>query len=540
MMHSPVLRRYLIHFRGHNLPQIFTDVAVVGSGIAGLSAALEAAERRDVIVVTKAGLNDGCTGYAQGGIACAMAAGDSPQQHFEDTVRVGAGLCDERAVHILTEEAPMRLRQLIAMGVEFDREEGHLSFALEGGHRRARILHAAGDRTGAATENVLAAAARAHHSIRIMENSFVVDLLTADGACHGALLWQPGRGLLAVRARRTILASGGSGRLFRESTNPAVATGDGLAMAYRAGAALQDLEFTQFHPTALYIAGAARSLITESLRGAGAVLRNRYGERFMPRYHPDAELAPRDTVSRCIVQEMKATNHTCVYVDIRHESREFLEKRFPTITQLCDRFNLNVAEDLIPVRPAAHYQVGGVCVDECGRTTLPALMACGEVACTGVHGANRLGSNSLLDGLVYGRRCGAAAADDCAAPPEGPPLPEFDSKPCSPAYGELIIEDVRDSLRSLMWRNAGVERSGPGLDEALAMITFWCRYVADRELDSPHGWELQNMLTTARLIVTAAQRRRESRGTHCRSDFPEPSDEWLRHIVLRREDEQTA
>jgi L-aspartate oxidase len=337
---------------------------------------------------------------------------------------------------------------------------------------------------------------------------------------------------MMVRAKQTILASGGCGRVYRETTNPDVCTGDGIAMAFRAGAMLQDLEFVQFHPTALYVAGASRALISESLRGEGGILRNRNGERFMLRYHPDGELAPRDLVSRSIVEEMKRTGHTHVFIDVRHMSRTYLEERFPTITRLCDRFGLNVAEDLIPVRPAAHYHIGGVTVDENGRSDIANLLACGEVAWTGVHGANRLGSNSLLEGLIFGRRAGAAAARACEAMPEALPLHAIQGLPQEPAYGSLNLADVDNSLRSLMWRSASVERNQQGLDEAIDMITFWCRYVMDKEFDSPDGWRLQNMLIVARLIAMSARQRQESRGVHYRTDFPETSEDWRRHIVV--------
>jgi len=526
------LRRYLIHFSSRNLPQVFTDVLVLGSGVAGLSAALEASERCDVLLATKGDLMDGCTGQAQGGIACALGEGDTPAQHFEDTVNVGAGLCDEEAVRILTEEAPARLRQLMELGVRFDRDGDSFSMAREGGHRRARILHARGDATGAAVESTLAARIRERPAVRVLEKTFCIDLITFEGECRGALIWHPVHGLMMVQAAQTVLATGGCGRLFRETTNPPVATGDGAATAYRAGAALRDLEFVQFHPTVLYVPGAARSLITESLRGDGALLRNRDGERFMPRYHPDAELAPRDTVSRCIAEEMKRTGHTHVYVDVRHKSRAYLRERFPTITELCDRFGLDISKDLIPVRPAAHYQIGGVAVDAMGRSTLPGLLACGEAASTGVHGANRLGSNSLLEGVVYGRRCGAQAAEACRSGKKWPAMKEMTSAPYEPAYSRLNIEDVSNSLRSLMWRSAGVERDGEGLAEALETITFWCHYVADREFKGPAGWELQNMLTLGRLMVSGAKEREESRGAHFRSDFPKPDEAWRRHIVV--------
>jgi len=532
------LRRYLAHFSSHNLPQIFTDVLVLGSGIAGLRAAMEAALSASVLVVTKAGLRDSCTNEAQGGIAAALAPGDSPEDHFADTVEVGAGLCSPEAVRVLTSEAPDRVRELMQLGAEFDRHGSELAFTREGGHRRARILHADGDATGAAIQSVLVRRVRENEAIGILENTYAIDLLTLDGACHGALIWSRERGLMMVRAKQTILATGGSGMLYRETTNPPVATGDGLAMAFRAGAALQDLEFVQFHPTALYLAGAARALISETLRGEGAVLRNRAGERFMHRYHPDAELAPRDVVCRSIVAEMKRTEATHVFLDVTHKPRSYLESRFPTITRLCDRFGLDIASDPIPVRPAAHYQIGGVATDLEGRTNLEHLFACGEVACTGVHGANRLGSNSLLEGLVFGARAGAAAAAACRAMKEPLPLHALQGMPQEPVYGNLDLTDVENSLRSLMWRSAGVERARNELDEALGNITFWCRYVMDKEFDRPAGWQLQNMLTAARLVVMSARQRQESRGAHYRTDFPEPSKDWERHIVVCRSGEE--
>jgi len=531
------LRRYLVHFSSHNLPQVFTDVLVLGSGVAGLNAAIEASRTASVLIVTKARLEDGCTNEAQGGIAVALAPDDSPNDHFEDTMEAGAGLCDPEAVRILTGEGPERVNDLIRLGAQFDRRGSELSFTLEGGHRRARILHANGDATGAAVEGVLTRAVRERDKVAFFENAFAIDLLTIDGACYGALIWSAARGLMMVRAKQTVLATGGCGRLWRETTNPQVATGDGLAMAFRAGAALQDLEFVQFHPTALYLAGAPRALISESLRGEGAVLRNRAGDRFMQRYHPDGELAPRDVVSRSIIQEIKKTGDTHVFLDATHKSRRYLERRFPTITRLCDRFGLDIASDPIPVRPAAHYHIGGVAVDTEGHTSLKSLLACGEVACTGVHGANRLGSNSLLEGLVFGYRAGAAAARACQGLGEAQPLHAIQGLPQEAAYGSLNLADVDNSLRSLMWRSAGVQRNQADLDEALEMITFWCRYVMDKEFDDPQGWQLQNALAVARLVVMSARQREESRGVQCRTDFPEPSDHWQRHIVIAKSGE---
>jgi len=532
------LRRYLVHFSSYNVPQIFTDVLVLGSGVAGLSAVLSLPKGVSCVLVSKGALRESATAEAQGGVAAATAIGDSPQEHFEDTMATGAGLCDEDAVRVVTGEGPERIRELIAMGVPFDHEGSEFSRTREGGHRKARILHANGDATGRAVEDVMAEHVLERQHVELMENTFALDLLTLDGVCHGALVWSEARGLMMVRAKQTVLATGGCGRVYRETSNPPVATCDGVAMAFRAGASLQDMEFMQFHPTTLYVAGASRALISETMRGEGAVLRNREGERFMPRYHEAAELAPRDVVSRSIIAEMARTRHTNVYLDVRDKSAEFLEGRFPTITALCRRFGIEPSKDLIPVRPAAHYAIGGVRTDLEGRTAITSLLACGEVACTGLHGANRLGSNSLLEGLVFGRRCALTAAARLESMAEPLSVHTMQGLPQEPAYGNLNLGDVENSLRSLMWRSVGVLRTASELDETLDMITFWCRYVMDKEFGSPDGWQLQNMLTAARLIVMFARQREESRGVHYRSDFPEMSANWRRHIVIANTGEE--
>ncbi len=532
------VRRYLVHFSSHNIPQIFADVLVLGSGVAGLNAVLGLPESVSVVVVTKGRLDEGNTGEAQGGIAAAIDAEDCTRAHYEDTVEAGWELCDEDAVRVVTEEGPRRIEELIRLGVDFDRADGDFALTREGGHRRPRILHADGDATGRAIEDVLAESVRRRPELEVFEHTFALDLLTLDGACHGALVWNEAHGLMMVRAKQTLLATGGSGRIFRETTNPAVATGDGTAMAFRAGAGLQDMEFVQFHPTTLYVAGASRALISEAVRGEGGVLLNRDGERFMPRFHPDAELAPRDIVSRSTITEMHRTNHTNVYLDVRGVSADEFEQRFPTITELCRRFELEPSRDLIPVRPAAHYMIGGVRTDLRGRTDIANLLACGEVACIGLHGANRLGSNSLLEGLVMGRRCADTVAENLAASPGPLSVHALQGLPQEPAYGNLNLEDVGNSLRSLMWRNAGIIRDGRRLDEAIDMITFWCRYVMDKEFDRPPGWELQNMLTVARVVAMSARQREESRGVHYRSDYPEPSPNWRRHIIIANTGEE--
>ncbi len=532
------LRRYLVHFSSHNLPQFFTDVLVIGTGIGGLSAALSAADSASVLITTKGGKNDGCTNQAQGGIAAPISPGDSLQAHFDDTVRVGCGICDDAAVHVITEEAETCVRQLMGFGVEFDRNDEDFSFTREGGHSRARILHANGDATGRAIQEALVRRAMQHENISLRQQSYVIDLLTLDGTCHGALIWSPQKGLMMIRAKQTILATGGCGRVYRETTNPPVATGDGIAMAFRAGAKLQDLEFFQFHPTSLYVAGAARALISESLRGEGAILINKKGERFMTNYHPDGELAPRDMVSRGILQEMKKEGDTHVLLDVTARPRSYLEERFPTITRLCDEFEIDISKSPIPVHPAAHYHIGGVKTDLYGRTSIANLLACGEVACTGVHGANRLGSNSLLESVVFGRRAGVEAAGKCAGMEEAPPLHSIQGLPQEPAYGNLSLADVENSLISLMWRSVGIERDGKMLDEALEMITFWCRYVMDKEFDNPQGWQLQNMLAVGRLIAMSARQREESRGVHYRTDFPNSEEQWKRHVVISQSGEE--
>jgi len=384
-------------------------------------------------------------------------------------------------------------------------------------------------------ERALVETVRKIDRIHVIEKAFVQDLLTDDGQCVGAIMVAAGEGPRVLRASQTVLATGGAGRLYRETTNPPVATGDGLAMAYRAGAELRDMEFFQFHPTTLYVAGASRALISEAVRGEGGVLRNALGERFMPHYHPKAELAPRDVVSRSIVQEMWHTRKTCVYVDLRHLPKKKVRKRFPRIAALCADFDINIAEDLIPVRPSAHYMVGGVVVDAHGRTAIDGLYACGEVTSTGLHGANRLGSNSLLEGLVYGCRVGEEAGSEAAR-----------KKPREAAVsirsgfdvrsGRIDVEDVRNSLRSLVWRNVGIERAEPYLEQAENMVDFWCSYVMRKEFEATPGWELQNLLTIAKIVTASARQRKETRGVHYRTDYPERNDKhWQKHTVIRRE-----
>jgi L-aspartate oxidase len=532
------LRRYLVGFETSGLPQIFTDCLVIGGGVAGLRAALEIAEAPGegrVLVVTKGELLESNSYYAQGGIAAVIdEKADSPELHAADTLATGCGISDPAVVEMVVREGPQRIRELLAWGTPFDRDGERLALTREGGHSARRILHASGDATGREITQILAAQARVHPKITLRERTFTIDLLTAaDGACLGALLWQPHSGLTVCWARFTVLATGGAGRLYRETTNPDLATGDGASIAYRAGAELADLEFYQFHPTTLYIAGASRALISEAVRGEGGRLVDRNGVRFMPDYHPDAELAPRDVVSRAIVRQMAKTDSTNVFLDLKHLPQKALYARFPFIKQICKDFDIDIARDLIPVRPAAHYMVGGVCVDALGRTTIDRLYASGEVSCTGLHGANRLGSNSLLEAIVYGYRTGRDVVERLAAnASSGPMRANLSFKVARSDRTVLDVGDVGNSLRAVMWRNVGIERDERHLRETEEIIEFWQSYVLDKEFSSPAGWELQNMLTLSRLIARSACERTESRGTHFRSDFPDRDDaHWQRHIV---------
>ncbi len=522
-----MIPRYLVPFDLAGLPVIDTDVLVIGSGLAALRAAIAAARTRRVLVVTKKERLESNSFYAQGGIAAAIGDHDAPESHVHDTLVVGCGIADPSVVEIVVREGAERVRELLEWGAPFDRENRRLSFAREGGHSTARVLHRA-DGTGAMLTRALMKRAPS----RILEGAAAIDLVTYRGACWGALVRHPKRGLTWVRARRTILATGGLGRIFRETTNPSVATGDGVAMAYRAGAELMDMEFVQFHPTTLYMAGASRALISEAVRGAGAVLRDRTGRAFMKDFHPMAELAPRDIVSRSILRHMMATRDTQVYLDVR-KVRD-LKKRFPGLTGLCRRYQLDPARQVIPVRPAAHYAIGGVRTDTWGRTSIRNLFACGECAAVGFHGANRLASNSLLECLVFGKRAGSAAAQE--ARDRVPRFP-LSFRRSARHRVDLDIADIRNSLRSVMWRNVGIERDTDGLRYVYDSIEFWSGYVLDRIFDEPEAWELQNMLILGRLMAVAALRRAESRGAHYRRDFPRPDDEhWKTHLVFKRED----
>ena len=532
--------RYLVSFGPKRVPHCFTDVLILGGGLAGLRAALAVDERLSVTVVTKDDLQSSSSQWAQGGIAGVVDPEDRFDNHVADTLTAGCDLCHEDVVDAVIREAPGRIAELIAWGTRFDERDGSLALGREGGHSHHRIVHALGDATGREVMRAVIEQTRKLDNLAVWPETFTIDLVTHEGVCRGALVWNPRHGKTFVWARRTILATGGAGQLYRESTNPSGASGDGMALAWRAGAELRDMEFMQFHPTVLYIAGGSRSLITEAVRGAGAHLVDKDGRRFMPEFDSRAELAPRDVVSRAITVVMHRTHHANVYLDLSHLDPTMVRERFPGMAVICGQFGLDLARDRIPVRPGAHYMIGGVKVDDMGRTDIAGLFAAGEVTSSGLHGANRLASNSLLEGLVYGARAGEAAAaevlaegsrgdDEFQVPPIVQPKVSVDGGDAG-----LDLADIRNSLRSLMWRHVGVERSGDSLAEALATVEGWCRYVLPQQFADPQGWQLQNMLEVARLMIRGAIRRDETRGVHFRADHPDTSEAWRTHIAWHR------
>ncbi|MGE0132508.1 MAG: L-aspartate oxidase [Blastocatellales bacterium] len=495
------------------------DYIVLGSGVAGLRAAAELARNGRVVVLTKDRLDESNTEYAQGGVAVAMSDDDEISLHVEDTLNAGAGLCDEKAVRTLVEEGPRYITELIEWGAQFDRQGGALAFTQEAAHSRRRILHAHGDSTGREIVRSLIAHAKKNPNIQLTAHAATIGLIVADGRCAGVRFIDPNESLRReMYARAVVLATGGAGQIFAQTTNPSIATGDGMAMAYAAGATMCDLEFVQFHPTALALADAPRFLLSEALRGEGAILRNHAGEAFAKRYDDRGELAPRDIVARAIVAEMEHTNTRWMYLDLTHLKSDFLRQRFPNIFETCMRYGLDLTKDQLPVSPAVHYVMGGAKTDTRGRTTLKGLYAAGEVACTGVHGANRLASNSLLEGLVFGARAGEAAIEDSLPQPNrSEPAPvEFD-------LSEWRLDQrTKNRVQEIMWRKAGIIRRAEDLRSAVEELTA----MAEENVNE----RTRNFVTLARLMAEAALWREESRGGHFRQDFPARDDQrWRVH-----------
>jgi len=508
-----------------------TDFVVIGSGVAGLRASIELAQTgARVTVLTKDKASESNTEYAQGGVAVVLSDDDDPELHEEDTLIAGAGLCDEKAVETLVTDGTKYIKELIDWGTEFDREGGKLLMGQEAAHSRRRILHAHGDSTGAEFVRSLIARARIEKTINLTPFANTESLIVQDGRCVGVRFLDPIlRAPREIFAKAVIMCTGGAGQLYLHTTNPPVATGDGMAMAYFAGAEMADMEFIQFHPTALSLENAPRFLLTEAMRGEGGLLKNKYGERFMPNYDERAELAPRDIVSRSIVAEMRRTGTRNVFLDMTDLDEEFLRHRFPKIYETCTAYGLNIAKDMLPVSPASHYCMGGIRTDLWGRSTLPGLYAAGEVSCTGVHGANRLASNSLLEGLVFGARAGEAALENSKFQ-----IPDSTSERPDHKVRILNLESgistaVKKRIKRVMWERVGILRDKDSLRRALKEF----HQIAAGNLTASS----RNFVTLATLVAAAALWREESRGGHYRTDFPEQQEQWRVHSIQKREQE---
>ncbi|HVJ16043.1 MAG TPA: L-aspartate oxidase [Polyangiaceae bacterium] len=524
---------------------LVTDFLVLGSGIAGLSFALRAAEHGEVLVATKRTANDAATSFAQGGVAAVLSPLDSFEKHAEDTRVAGAGLCRDSVVELCVREAPEAVAWLRKIGTEFSRgDDGELDLGREGGHSERRVVHA-GDITGREIERALLHAVRSHPNVRMLEWHMGVDLITmgkfgGPDQCVGAYVLDEKKGTIeTILARATLIATGGAGKVYLYTSNPDVATGDGVAMAYRAGAEVANMEFYQFHPTVLYDPRAKSFLVSEALRGEGALLRLPDGEAFMQRHHPLADLAPRDVVARAIDYEMKRSGSENVLLDITHKPADFIRSRFPNIHQECLQFGVDITSQPIPVVPAAHYMCGGVTSDVHGRSTLPGLWVIGEAACTGLHGANRLASNSLLEGLVFARRAAEPGAARRCYPPDAPPpsVPDWQTGSAAPSDEAVVVTHNWDELRRTMWNYVGIVRSDQRLRRAARRIAlleeeireYYWKHLVNRDL-----LELRNIATVAELIISSAASRRESRGLHYTIDHSEAKNEFLSDTVAKR------
>jgi L-aspartate oxidase len=529
------LDRYLIDFDTDNLPCEFYDVVIIGSGIAGVYTALSTPRNAKVLIITKESIEINNSVLAQGGIAVSLDQNDSPSLHFKDTLYAGAGLCDETAVNALVTEAADNIATLCLYGVNFDRDDDkRLSLTREGAHSMNRIIHT-GDATGKEVCDTLVSAVSGLDNVTIREQTFAIDILTEDGECKGVLTSnEDGTKLKAYFAPVVVCASGGYGRLYSKTTNPEVANGDGAAIAHRAGAELMDLEFVQFHPTVLFHPDNQNFLISEAVRGEGALLRNNKGELFMEQYHPMKELAPRDVVSRAIFQEMQKTGSNHVFLDITHKDKQYLEHRFPMIYKTCLSYGFDMSKDFIPVAPCQHYSMGGIKTDEWGRTTVRGFYAVGEAACNGIHGANRLASNSLLEGLVFGRRIGLQVKENLNQIKMREGFKPKISYKKQWKDTDIDVLSMISKLQSIMNLNVGIIRSKESLCTAMEAIDKMKNDVDGVKVVHTQFMELKNMLTLSSMVVKAGLLREESRGAHFRSDFPASDDKnWLKNIVFQ-------
>jgi L-aspartate oxidase len=525
----------------HSHKVYHVDYAVVGSGVAGVRAAIELSQSGSVLVLAKSNLSESATAYAQGGVAVALSDEDEIGLHEQDTIDAGDGLCERQAVTLLVEEGPRYITELIEWGAEFDRSSNKLAFTRQAAHSRSRVLHARGDSTGRGISRALLARAHSISHLHLRPHAFTTRLIIEKGRSSGVQFIDENDGSLhEVRAGAVLLATGGLGQVYRETTNPEVATGDGIAIAYEAGAALSDMEFIQFHPTALSVQGAPRFLLSEALRGEGGILRNINLERFMKRYHEAQDLAPRDVVARAIASEMHRTNSKHVYLDMTSKSKEFFEKRFPLIYETCAGCGLDLAADLAPVSPAAHFAMGGVKTDRWGRTSIAGLYAAGEAAATGIHGANRLASNSLLEGLVFGARAGMAMMQDAPGSKKSSAHLPGGLAPKTWNHSEKHAEKAKprpadaslEKLREIMWKQVGILRNGKELKAAIESLA--AVHPPRKEKDGRGEYELRNLHTLASLIARSALAREESRGSHYRSDFPYRDDDMFqRHSLVQ-------
>ena len=531
------MNRYLIDFDTDELEKKYYDVVIIGSGIAGVYTALEIPEKYKIAILAKEGVEISNSVLAQGGIAVSLDKSDSPDMHMEDTLYAGAGLCNEESVRVLVDEAAENIMRLCEYGVQFDKsseDEGQLALTREGAHSKNRIIHA-GDATGKEVCDKLIHSVTQRSNVTIYERTWALDILVKDGTCHGLIAMEEGsEKTIAFYADTVICASGGYGQLYYYTTNPEVATGDGAALTYRAGGELEDMEFIQFHPTVLYHPENKSFLISEAVRGEGAILRNSKGERFMPKYHELAELAPRDVVSRCIFMEMKTTGTENVFLDITHKNKEYLQKRFPTIYATCLQYGIDMSKDYIPVAPAEHYCMGGIKTNLDGETNIKNFFACGEAACSGIHGANRLASNSLLEGVVFGRRIAIKAAEILENRGSNKAYIRFYSK-TDRTDKDLNVKDAVNQIKRTMTELVGIERSKESLEKALACIADIKNNIADMKNKSFDDFVLQNMVLLAELVIKAAIERTESRGAHYRSDFKVTKEDWKSHIVLSKD-----